>query len=232
MMDFFHLIPRVDMPLDDFWSLMVNTTNWVITPEKRIYDWIQEDLDKTSHVLDFRRTNGNGLLRRTLGETICLNLDIPRFSWRFTNMVAIIKNTGSNTTNAGYNDAPPSSAFIDVLPNISLKTLQDTSTVTTSIREGVSLFRNKETEILTASSKKEKRLVARCQLSRRTKKRLNCITDVDLRESIKNWIEENFRTETVQKLAISLAAAGIEDEGLGWLESDDEESDSDDDAEY
>jgi len=215
MMDFFHLIPRVDRPIDDFWSLVLDTTQWIISPEKRIYDWIQEGVQDHAASLNSMRNNSTELLRKHLASIVCLHLDIPETSTRYKELTDIFSGLDNNNAGPNYLDNPPVAFHTDILPNIDLNELNNSNNLNQAAREAVATFRNKQTEELISSTRVRRNLMLRNRLPKSLVKELNMISDDKLRQSIRDWVEESFSMKKIQKLAIDFAIANIEKENLG-----------------
>jgi len=231
MMDFFHLIPRVDEPIDDYWCIALNATQWTISSEKRIYDWIQEGIQEYRTGLDLMRNNGTPLLKRQLASIVCLGLDIQEGSVRKDALTGIFENLGENNSVIEFNDDPEVTVTIDALPSISLDELGNSSSMNEAAREAVCTFRNKRTEELISSTRKKRTNMLRNRLPKDVTEDLNLISDKNLRKSITDWIEESFSKKKLQVLATDLAIANIEKEDLGLHDPDESSEDETSDEE-
>jgi hypothetical protein len=229
ILDFFHLIPRVDDPLQDFWQKFCLTENWVITPDKAIYDWLNEATNRDTLVTHMTN-NSLAILRRAMAEIIGLHLSIPLSSARFVQLREILMNTGDNTTTVFYTDDPPVAQFERNLNNLTKAEVEDTAGLTAGVREQVKVFRGKATEDL-LKSERSKMIVGKKKLSKTAARFLRGITDPELNESIEKWIRENFRNKKLQNIAAEYAAMAIDDENLGYVDSEDESLDSDEESE-
>lgn len=225
MLDFYHLLPRVDDPLQDFWmQFFVTTADWVISPEKTIYDWINES-ENRDHVIGAIINNEMNIMRRRMIDIIGMQLNIPSNSARMHNLRTILAGTGPNNTTTNYPDNPPLANALRTFPEYSMHDMENTARLTDPVRTEVSIFRGKATEELLASEK-TRAIVAKKKLDKQAIRFLRGITDRALKESIEKWIRENFRSKKMQNLAAEYAAMAIEDENLGYDESQDEESSS------
>lgn len=229
LLEFYHFIPKVDSPLDDFWTqVFPDSGNWVISPEMTIYHWIENDANCET-VLNAIKDNSMTLIKRKMCRIVCLNLDIPDMATRSHALTQILMTTGTNTAAVIYDDDPPVGAFVNALPIFEYTDLTDVSSVTGHIRDAVNIFRGKTTEELQKGTK-TKALIGKTKLAKQAAKDIKKITDVVMRDAIKKWITENFRNKKMQNLAAEYVTTAIEEEGFGYDSSEDEESSDDEDA--
>jgi len=228
MLDFYHFIPKVDNPLEDFWNqAFPDTEHWDISPEMTIYHWI-EQAPRKDVILEAIRNNTMLLFKRKLAHIVGTALDIPSESFRFRTLRGILSATGANVHGRNYTDNPNSTDVINDLPVFQYEDVTSTANITGAIRDSIAAFRGKPTEELQAGEKRQN-LIAKKKLNKTASKWISKINDADLREPIRKWVTENFRNPKLQNLAAEYVTTAIEDENLGYDSSESESSSSEED---
>jgi len=228
LLEFFHFIPKVDSPLDDFWNRIgFDTDEWIISPEMTLYDWIDLDPHRDI-VLNAIKNNSLAIFRRKLTGIVATSLDIPSGSRRFRVLTDILLMTGANDTRVNYAEDAMMDRIINDLPTVTYEELTRTNNVTDEIRKSVNIFHGKTTEEVKAGIKR-KPITGRKPFSKEANRYIRKITNSDLRTDITKWIVENFRNQKLQLLAAEYVTSAIEDENLGYDSS--ESSDSSEEGE-
>jgi len=225
ILDFFHLIPRVTDPREDFWSELFTssvTDNWTVTPERPIYHWVADE-PNCEKVVDSIRNNSSDKAKKLLGVIVCIGLKHRYSGTKGTAIQKIIGGLGENDKNTSF--LGDVDTEIDAQPDSNLQLLEEEGgSLSQAELNKIDVFRGKVTEDLTTSTK-EKRFRNKVRLTSEAKATLKHIKDKVMRNEVASWIRESFRNKALQRAAADFTAGMLQDLSLVY-ETDGSESDS------